>query len=125
MSVKKILIIEDEEEIRILLNSYLSELGYQVEFAEDGIEGIEKIKLMNPHLVLLDIKLPGIDGVEVLKNIKKEYPEINVIMLSGHATEDIAKQTLSIGAFDYIKKPVDLGKISEVICCVDLMHMST
>jgi len=124
MCVNKILIVDDEEHIRSLLDSYLSKQGFETYQAKDGNEAAEMVAQQKPDLIFLDIQLPGMNGVEILKMVKKLNPDIAVIMISGNATEDTAKQTLEIGAFDYIKKPVDLDKVSEVICCVELLNMA-
>ena len=124
MCVNKILIVDDEEHIRSLLDSYLSKQGFETYQAKDGNEAAEMVAQQKPDLIFLDIQLPGMNGVEILKMVKKLNPDIAVIMISGNATEDTANQTLEIGAFDYIKKPVDLDKVSEVICCVELLNMA-
>jgi len=125
MNIKKILIVDDEENIRLLLDSYLSDLGFETMLAKNGNDVLDSIKQIKPDMVFLDIKLPGIDGIEVLKLIKDYDPNISVIMVSGYATEEMAKESLKIGAFDYIKKPLDLEKVSEMISCVDLLSFAT
>ena len=122
MNIKKILIVDDEENIRSLLDSFLSSQGYQIRLAKDGDEALQMVKKEIPDLVFLDIKLPGKNGVEVLRMIREFDSNISVVMISGNATEDTAKETLNLGAFDYIKKPVDLDKVSEIISCVDLVN---
>lgn len=124
MSVEKILIVDDEEHIRSLMESYLTKQGFTTYLAQNGKEAFEIITTKKPDLIFLDIQLPGMDGVEILKEVKKKYPDIAVIMISGNATEEIAKETLEIGAFEYINKPVDLDKVSEVICCVELLWIA-
>ena len=113
----KILIIEDEAAIRRVLTKILSEESdsYQVEEAEDGLVGIEKIKKDDFGLVLCDIKMPKMDGVEVLEAIKKIKPEIPVVMISGHGDLDTAVNTMRLGAFDYISKPPDLNRLLNTV----------
>ena len=108
-----ILVIEDEAAIRRVLTKILSEESdtYKVDEAEDGLMGIEKIKNDDFDLVLCDIKMPKMDGVEVLEAIKKIKPEIPVIMISGHGDLDTAVNTMRLGAFDYISKPPDLNRL--------------
>lgn len=113
----KILIIEDEAAIRRVLTKILSEESdtYKVEEAEDGLSGIEKIKNEDYDLVLCDIKMPKMDGVEVLEAIKKIKPEIPVVMISGHGDLETAINTMRIGAFDYISKPPDLNRLLNTV----------
>ncbi|MDC6367389.1 MULTISPECIES: sigma-54-dependent transcriptional regulator [Flavobacteriaceae] len=111
--MSKILVIEDESAIRRVLLKILSEEneGYQVQEAEDGLKGIEAIKKEDFDLVLCDIKMPKMDGVEVLEATKKIKPEIPFIMISGHGDLDTAVNTMRLGAFDYISKPPDLNRL--------------
>lgn len=113
----KILIIEDEAAIRRVLTKILSEENntYQVEEAEDGLMGIEKLKDDEYDLVLCDIKMPKMDGIEVLEAIKKIKPEIPVVMISGHGDLDTAVNTMKLGAFDYISKPPDLNRLLNTV----------
>ena len=113
----KILIIEDEAAIRRVLNKILSEESkdYQVEEAEDGLAGMEKIKDSDYDLILCDIKMPKMDGVEVLEATKKIKPEIPMIMISGHGDLDTAVNTMRLGAFDYISKPPDLNRLLNTV----------
>jgi two-component system nitrogen regulation response regulator NtrX len=115
--MSKILIIEDEAAIRRVLTKILSEENdsYTVEEAEDGIHGIEKIKNSDYDLVLCDIKMPKMDGVEVLDAIKKIKPEIPFVMISGHGDMETAIQTMRLGAFDYISKPPDLNRLLNTV----------
>ncbi|MFT5216998.1 MAG: two-component system nitrogen regulation response regulator NtrX [Glaciecola sp.] len=115
--MSKILVIEDEAAIRRVLTKILSEENetYQVEEAEDGLVGLEKIKNDDYDLVLCDIKMPKMDGVEVLEAIKKIKPEIPVVMISGHGDLDTAVNTMRLGAFDYISKPPDLNRLLNTV----------
>jgi DNA-binding NtrC family response regulator len=115
--MSKILVIEDEAAIRRVLVKILSEENdtYQVEEAEDGLAGIEKIKKDDYDLVLCDIKMPKMDGVEVLEAVKKIKPEIPIVMISGHGDLDTAVNTMRLGAFDYISKPPDLNRLLNTV----------
>jgi two-component system, NtrC family, nitrogen regulation response regulator NtrX len=115
--MSKILIIEDEAAIRRVLAKILSEENdsYQVEDAEDGVVGLEKIKNNDYDLVLCDIKMPKMDGVEVLEAVKKIKPEIPMVMISGHGDMETAIQTMRLGAFDYISKPPDLNRLLNTV----------
>jgi len=113
----KILIIEDEAAIRRVLKKIISEENdsYQVEEAEDGLVGIEMIAKSDFDLVLCDIKMPKMDGVEVLEKVKKIKPEIPMVMISGHGDLDTAVNTMRLGAFDYISKPPDLNRLLNTV----------
>lgn len=113
----KILIIEDEAAIRRVLTKILSEESdtYQVDEAEDGLQGIEKIKNEDYDLVLCDIKMPKMDGVEVLEAARKIKPETPMVMISGHGDLETAVNTMRLGAFDYISKPPDLNRLLNTV----------
>ena len=115
--MSNILIIEDEAAIRRVLTKILSEENdtYQVEEAEDGVVGFEKIKNNDYDLVLCDIKMPKMDGVEVLEAVKKIKPEIPMVMISGHGDMETAINTMRLGAFDYISKPPDLNRLLNTV----------
>lgn len=115
--MSKILIIEDEAAIRRVLVKILSEENnaYEVFEAEDGVQGMEMIKEQDFDLVLCDIKMPKMDGVEVLEAAKKIKPEIPIVMISGHGDLDTAVNTMRMGAFDYISKPPDLNRLLNTV----------
>ena len=115
--MSRILLIEDEAAIRRVLAKILSEESkdYVVEQAEDGLEGINKIREKDYDLVLCDIKMPKMDGVEVLEAVKKIKPEIPMVMISGHGDLDTAVNTMRLGAFDYISKPPDLNRLLNTV----------
>jgi DNA-binding NtrC family response regulator len=115
--MSKILIIEDEASIRRVLTKILSEENdtYQVEEAEDGVQGLEKIKNFDYDLVLCDIKMPKMDGEELLEAVKKIKPEIPIVMISGHGDMETAINTMRLGAFDYISKPPDLNRLLNTV----------
>ncbi|WP_343485702.1 sigma-54 dependent transcriptional regulator [Allomuricauda sp. d1] len=111
--MSKILVIEDEAAIRRVLVKILSEESetYEVLEAEDGAKGLDTIKKEDFDLVLCDIKMPKMDGVEVLEATRKIKPEVPFIMISGHGDLDTAVNTMRLGAFDYISKPPDLNRL--------------
>jgi two-component system nitrogen regulation response regulator NtrX len=115
--MSKILIIEDEAAIRRVLIKIISEENdsYQVEEAEDGLAGMELIKNNDYDLILCDIKMPKMDGVEVLEKTQKIKPEIPMLMISGHGDLDTAVNTMRMGAFDYISKPPDLNRLLNAV----------
>ncbi|HEY5521853.1 MAG TPA: sigma-54 dependent transcriptional regulator [Desulfuromonadaceae bacterium] len=106
-----ILVIDDEKDIRTALTGILEDEGYQVLNAESGVEGIECARQELPDLILLDIWMPGMDGLETLERLKKQLPQVTVIMISGHGTIETAVRATKLGAFDFIEKPLSLEKV--------------
>jgi len=100
-----ILIIDDEESIRDSCSQVLQKEGYRVVAAKDGAEGLNAFKNQFFHLVLLDLKLPGLNGLQLLAELKKENPDTPVIMITGYASVESAVETMKLGAFDYMTKP--------------------
>jgi signal transduction histidine kinase len=104
--MSKILVIDDEESIRLLLKLSLTHKGYEVILAENGEKGIEAFKQTRPPIVLTDIKMPGMDGIEVLKQIKQLDPDTRIIVITGHGQMESAIEALQLEASDFINKPV-------------------
>jgi len=115
--MSKILIIEDEESIRRVLNKILKEENpsYEIFQANDGVSGFEMIKKEDFDLVLCDIKMPKMDGIEVLQLVKKIKPDIPIVMISGHGDLETAVSTMRYGAYDYISKPPDLNRLLNTV----------
>ena len=111
----RILIIDDEENIRAVLSGILEDEGYEVETASDGNEGLEKASNGDFSLVILDVWLPGMGGLEVLEEIKKIRKELEVIIISGHGNIDMAVKALKNGAFDFLEKPLSLEKVTTLV----------
>ena len=111
--IKKILLIEDEDPIRRVLSKILTEENenYILTEAEDGKSGLDKISKTNFDLVLCDIKMPKMDGIEVLKKVKQKYGSIPFIMLTGHGNIETAVKAMKYGAYDFIPKPPDLNRL--------------
>jgi len=107
----KILIIDDEKSIRNTLKEILSYEKYEVFEAADGVEGLKVLETEPIDIVLCDIKMPKMDGLEVLENIQEKKPEVPVVMISGHGNIETAVEALKKGAFDYISKPLDLNRM--------------
>jgi two-component system, NtrC family, nitrogen regulation response regulator NtrX len=112
---KAILIVDDEESICQTLGGILKDEGHEVVTAASGEEALRVVDEDPPSLVLLDIWLPGIDGIEVLKVIKAGHPQIQVIIMSGHGTIETAVKATRLGAFDFIEKPLSLEKVILVV----------
>ena len=107
----KILAIDDERSIRNTLKEILEYENFQVDLAEDGIQGLELMKNNKYDVVLLDIKMPQMDGMEVLGKIMEKYHDTQVIMISGHGTIDTAVEAIKKGAYDFVEKPLDLNRL--------------
>lgn len=118
---KTILVVDDEKDIRISLTGILEDEGYTVLTAEGGVEALECAQQELPDLVLLDIWMPGMDGLETLERLKALFPEITVIMISGHGTIETAVRATKLGAFDFIEKPLSLDKV--LISVVNALRM--
>ena len=111
---KTILIVDDEENLCALFSDSLTQ-GYRVITASNGQKALQLAREENPDLILLDIKMPGMDGIEVLKKIKKLREEIVVIMLTGYGTLETAREAMKLGAYDYVTKPVDLFLLRSLV----------
>jgi two-component system nitrogen regulation response regulator NtrX len=109
--MSKILVIDDERSIRNTLKDILEYEKYEVDLAEDGNKGLEMIRSAEYDVVLCDIKMPGLDGIEVLERVVVLAPDTPVVMISGHGNIDTAVDSIKKGAFDYIEKPLDLNRL--------------
>ena len=106
-----ILVIDDERAIRNSLKEILEYEKHRVSLAANGLEGLELLKKESFDALLLDIKMEGMDGMEVLEQVSKDYPDLPVVMISGHGTVDTAVKAIKMGAFDFIEKPLDLNRL--------------
>ena len=112
---KTILLVDDEPDVREVLRLPLSDLGYRIREAETGKQAMEIFKVMQPCLVLTDIKMPGMDGIELLQKIKHENPETEVIMITGHGDTELAIRSLKNNATDFITKPINVDALELAI----------
>jgi two-component system nitrogen regulation response regulator NtrX len=108
---KQILVVDDEERIRQSLNGILKDEGYEVVESKDGAQALKQLESDPPDLVLLDIWMPGMDGMEVLERMKGQIPNLPVIMISGHGNIELAVKAVKLGAYDFIEKPLSLEKV--------------
>ncbi len=104
----RVLVVDDEPDAVELLQEFLTAKGYEVIAASDGEEALRKVKEDRPHLILLDIRMPKMNGIEVLKRVREIDREVGVIMVTAVNEEETGRQALQLGAFDYITKPLDL-----------------
>jgi DNA-binding NtrC family response regulator len=103
--MKKVLVIDDEEIVRLSCERTLRPAGYDVSVAAGGREGVELLEKESYALVLLDLKMPDMDGIEVLNRIQESWPDTKVVMITGYSTVDTAVQALRLGAVNFIEKP--------------------
>ncbi len=111
----KIMVIDDEPEICNILKEFLEGLGYQVLTANSGPEGLKLISQNVVDVLILDLNMPGMHGLDVLKKVKHTYPDISVIILTGFPTIDTAVESMKLGAYDYLMKPVDFKRLEVVL----------
>ena len=113
MEQMKMMLVDDEERFLSTTQKLLSRKGYDVLTASSGTDALEILRTHNIHVVILDVKMPGMDGIETLNAIKRNYPLVEVIMLTGHGTIDSAVEGLKFGATDYLTKPTDVQDLIE------------
>ena len=115
MKKKTILVVDDDATIRRVLTEFLEHLGYSAVAVEDGEQALAVAKSLRPHAILLDILLPGMSGIEALRRLQQVTPTSTVIMISGQTDHGIAKQALTIGAYDYVVKPLDFKYLKWIL----------
>ncbi len=113
--MERILVVDDEVEVCNTLKKFLTSKGYEVYTALDGETAVSKTKEVRPHIVLLDIVMPGMSGIDTLKEIKKVDPSVGVIMVTALVDEELAKRALKLGAYENITKPIDLNYLETVV----------
>ena len=111
----RILCVDDEEQILAVFREAFEGIGYEVFTAKSGVDALVIVKERQPHIVFLDVIMPEMRGVEVLTLIHEIDPDIAVIMISGQASEQQARELLANGAFDYLPKPIDLKHLFDVV----------
>jgi DNA-binding response OmpR family regulator len=110
-----VLVVDDDDAMRGAVAKFLVSYGYEVLQAEDGVTGMEMARARRPAIVVLDIVMPGKDGVAVLRDLVPEMPDTGFIMLSGNEDEEIARACMKIGAFDYLAKPVNMATLETIV----------
>jgi DNA-binding NtrC family response regulator len=107
----RVLLVDDEDDFRETLQKRLRNRKLQVEVAESGYKALEILQSQDFDVIVLDVKMPGLDGIDTLKEIKIKKPDVEVIMLTGHASVESGIQGMQLGAFDYVMKPVPLDEL--------------
>ena len=113
MSGETILVVDDEPQIRRVMRSTLSTHGYLITEAKTGEEGVEAVRKERPDLVLLDINMPGMDGLTLLGEIKKRFPDLSVMMVTAYGDDERRRRANTLGATEFITKPVDFDRLKE------------
>ena len=114
-AIKKILVVDDEIAIRNLLKEFLTRKGYDVYTASDGRAAIAEVKEIRPHIVLLDIMMPGMGGIDTLKEIRRIDPKVGIIMVTAISDQHLGKRAMELGAFDYITNPLDFDYLETAV----------
>jgi DNA-binding response OmpR family regulator len=120
----RILVVDDEQDVCDMLEKFLKIKGYEVSTALSGEEALTLVKEEKPHIVLLDIRMPEMDGLECLERIKEIDKEIGVIMITALKQEEVGKKAMELGAYDYITKPLSLQYLQDCLM-VKLLQMTT
>jgi DNA-binding response OmpR family regulator len=107
----KVMLVDDEEEFVTTLSGRIRKRGFDSSVAFTGEEALQIVYDQVPDVMILDLKMPGVDGMEVLKRVKKAYPNVQIIILTGHGSEKNKKEALAQGAFDYLQKPVHIDEL--------------
>lgn len=113
--LKSLLIVDDQPGISLLLEELFRKEGYETRTASNGIEAIEKIERKPPHCILLDMKMPGMNGIEILKKVKTSWPAVHVIMMTGFDEKKLVEEALANGASEYFEKPFDIDELRETV----------
>ncbi|WP_075529015.1 response regulator [Sporosarcina ureilytica] len=113
--MKNVLIVDDQQGIRLLLKELFKKEGYGTKLAANGGEALQQVKQEQPDCILLDMKMPGMDGIDVLKQLKREWPEIPVIMMTAYEELKLIEQALEIGAEKYFTKPFDIFEVRDAV----------
>ncbi|WP_285846872.1 MULTISPECIES: response regulator [Bacillales] len=113
--MKSLLIVDDQAGIRLLLNEVFTKEGFEARLAANGAEALQLITEKEPDCVLLDMKMPGIDGVEVLKRLKKDWPQIPVIMMTAYGEVELTEEAIKNGAEKYFTKPFNIYEVRDAV----------
>jgi DNA-binding NtrC family response regulator len=115
MDKTKVLIVDDEQEFSSALSERMSSRGLTVETVSDGQKALKKVEEGSFDAIVLDLVMPGIDGIETLKRLREKHPELQVILLTGHATLEKGIESVKLGALDFLEKPADFSTLLEKI----------
>jgi len=111
----RVLVVEDEPTVREVLAVHLTTLGHAADMAENGARALDVARRTRPDVVLIDIIMPGMNGIETLRRLRDLLPDAGFVMISGADDQDLAMRALELGAFDYIRKPFDLDYLDRIL----------
>ncbi|ADC49461.1 MULTISPECIES: response regulator [Alkalihalophilus] len=111
----KVLVVDDQYGIRVLLSEILQKDGYQLYQAANGVQALKVVEEESPDLVLLDMKIPGMDGLEILRRIKEKHEEVQVIMMTAYGELNLINEAMQLGAITHFAKPFDIDDVRKVI----------
>jgi two-component system response regulator (stage 0 sporulation protein F) len=114
-NVKRLLIVDDQQGIRLLLNEVLKKEGYVTYLAANGAEALRYAEEESMDCVLLDMKIPGMDGIEILKCLKEKWPQLPVFMMTAYGELDVVQEALELGAIRYFTKPFDIFEVRDAV----------
>jgi CheY-like chemotaxis protein len=117
----RVLVVDDDPNVGDMLQDLLVDLGYVVKHALDGTEALRLVPVFKPDVVLLDLQLPGMSGVEVLDRLRRDHPTVPVIIVTGNDDVEVARRTLRGGAFDYLSKPFTVDVLARVVAAAIAM----
>lgn len=112
---KRVMFVDDEEGVRVSWNRFLSQHGFDVTTAEDGARAINKLREEPVDVVVSDLKMPGVDGIQLLQWIHEKRPQTQFILLTGYGNEDVERTVRELGAFDYLNKPISPDTLAAVV----------
>lgn len=113
--MKRVLIVDDQPGIRLLLVELFRRENHETDVASNGLEALQRVEDQQPDCVLLDMKMPGMDGIEVLKKLKSVYPELPVIVMTAYDESELTKEALEVGAVRYFVKPFDIFEVRDAV----------
>jgi len=113
--VKRLLIVDDQQGIRLLLNEVLKKEGYVTYLAANGLEALKYADEQDMDCVLLDMKIPGMDGIEILRRLKEKFPKLPVFMMTAYGELDVVQEALNLGAIRYFTKPFDIFEVRDEV----------
>ena len=115
MPLARVLVVDDEPQVAAMLRDALLDGGYLVKIAVSGGEALKLLPVFQPDVVLLDVMMPGMSGVEVLEHLRREHPRVPVVMVTANRDEQAARRMLTRGAFDYLPKPFDFDVLERIV----------
>jgi DNA-binding NtrC family response regulator len=115
MKINKVLIIDDEKVVRQVLSEFLLALGYQTEQLADGNSSLDAIQNPEYSVIFTDIRMPGIDGINLTRKVSEQRPEVPVIIVTGHGSAETCEEAIAAGAFDFLRKPFHFQQIADIM----------